>query len=146
MSRGLYRALNTLLLIGASSILVVAAWLEPDPSGVGTHLQLGLDGCVILSLFELPCPMCGMTTTFALMADRQWLAAIKNQPFGVVLFFMTVFTAIVSAFEVIDPRSRWAATLDRFNGAEVTFVVAFFGLMMAAWAYKIFSMRIFLAT
>lgn len=145
MSLGLYKALNTLLLIGAGSILALSVGLEPDPSGVGTHMQLGLNGCVILNEFDVPCPMCGMTTTFALMADLRWLAAIGNQPFGVVLFLLTAFLAIISAMELIHPRSRWSAIHDRFNGIEIKLVTAFFGFMIAAWAYKIASMRIFLS-
>jgi len=109
-------------------------------------MQLGLNGCVILNELAVPCPMCGMTTTFALMADLRWLSAIRNQPFGVVLFFLTVFMTIISAMELILPKSRWSAIHDRFNGIEIKLIAAFLGLMMAAWAYKIALMRIFLAT
>jgi len=68
------------------TVLAIARHLQPDPAGVGTHTQLGLGRCPVLALTGYPCPMCGMTTTFALMADLRPVDAALNQPFGVVLF------------------------------------------------------------
>ena len=144
MNFGLYRAINTLLLIGAVFIIGLAGWLDPDPTGVGTHMQLGLNRCVLLQELNLPCPMCGMTTTFALMADLQWLAAFQNQPLGVVLFFLTCMVAIVSATELIKPRSLWSTISTGLYGKEVTVLTVFFVLMVASWGYKIVRMQIFL--
>ena len=35
-------AVSTLILI---AVLAIARWLEPDPKGFGTHMQLGLPAC-----------------------------------------------------------------------------------------------------
>jgi hypothetical protein len=141
---GLYRAINTLLFIGAGIVLGLSSGLEPDPLGVGTHTQLGLKGCIVLSQWGIPCPMCGMTTTFALMADFKWIAAIKNQPFGVLLYLMTVLTAIISAIELTRSRSIWFRLSKRIGGIEVKLVTVFFLFLVISWGYKLVSMRIFL--
>ena len=58
-----------LLLVVWSVILLagfaLAARLEPDPRGFGTHQRLGLPPCTFQSMFNIPCPSCGMTTSFA---------------------------------------------------------------------------------
>ena len=53
------RFVGGLLVLPTGLILGLAVWLEPEASGVGTHQQLGLDGCAILSVWGIPCPMCG---------------------------------------------------------------------------------------
>ena len=46
--------------------LGLCAFLEPDPSGAGTHTQLGLPGCLISRVTGMErCPSCGLTTAFA---------------------------------------------------------------------------------
>ncbi|MGE3821953.1 MAG: DUF2752 domain-containing protein, partial [Isosphaeraceae bacterium] len=55
------------LVVFASVLVVafaVASWLEPDPSGFGTHRQLGLPPCHFAWVTGKPCPTCGMTTAF----------------------------------------------------------------------------------
>jgi hypothetical protein len=145
MSQGHLRALNILLFIGAALVLVTAVLLEPDPSGVGTHQQLGLPPCVILSLFGIPCPLCGMTTSFALMADGDLAEAFQTQPFAAVLFLVTALSAIVSGLELAAPAHRWRLLLSCFKGREVGVLTAVFIAMIAAWAYKIAQNMIFLS-
>src|SRR5207237_7307937 len=62
-----------LLALGAAlaclTVLTVAAWATPDPSGVGTHhSSLHMQPCHFLQTTGLPCPGCGMTTSFAWFA------------------------------------------------------------------------------
>lgn len=85
-------------------LLAIAAWLSPSPDGFGTHRQLGLAGCAVMTLSGWPCPMCGMTTTFALMAEGRILDALYNQPFGVVLYAMTFVAAIVGILDLLTGR------------------------------------------
>ena len=82
----LVRLVSVLLFLGTGVVLVLAVWLEPSSQGHSTHTQLGLYPCTMLSFTGFPCPMCGMTTTLALMADLRFLQAALNQPFGVLLF------------------------------------------------------------
>lgn len=144
MNRGRYRAINTLLFIGAALILGVATTLDPDPRGTGTHLQLGLQPCVFLSSWGIPCPACGWTTSFALMVNFKVIAAFITQPFGAILSLITIALAITSASEAMKPRDLWSLFHVRFRGRETQVASVFFVLMFAAWAYTITRKVIFL--
>ena len=80
----------------AACVLVLSRWLRPDPSGMGTHRQLGLPACALLTLTGLPCPACGLTTAFAHMARWHLSAALRANPLGVPLFALTVAVFMVS--------------------------------------------------
>jgi hypothetical protein len=86
--------------IGAAAlgVLVLARWLQPHPSGVGTHMQLGLPACGFLRLTELPCPTCGLTTSFAHMARLQFTPALHAHWLGPLSFALTVVVAVVCAW------------------------------------------------
>ncbi|MFZ4430466.1 MAG: DUF2752 domain-containing protein [Phycisphaerales bacterium] len=66
-------------------LLGTAAGLTPAPAGHGTHLALGLPACGWVISYSRPCPTCGMTTAFALLANGRPLDAFLAQPFGSLL-------------------------------------------------------------
>ena len=80
--------LLTLWCLFLISGFVVAACLEPDPQGFGTHQQLGLAPCSFQPLFGLPCPSCGMTTSFSHFIRGQWLLAVQANFTGTLLAFL----------------------------------------------------------
>ncbi|MBM4110160.1 MAG: DUF2752 domain-containing protein [Phycisphaerae bacterium] len=65
--------------------VVVAAFLRPDPSGIGTHAQLGIPSCTWPTAMGITCPSCGMTTAFAHAAAGDLLASLRTQPMGFLL-------------------------------------------------------------
>ena len=67
------------------ALLGTAASLTPSPAGHGTHLALGLPACGWVISYGRPCPTCGMTTAFALLAHARPLDAALTQPFGALL-------------------------------------------------------------
>jgi len=69
-----------------AAVAIVAAWLDPDPSGLGTHTQLHLPPCGLWETFHKPCPSCGMTTSWALLMHARPLQALRAQPAGVAVF------------------------------------------------------------
>lgn len=125
------------LLLPTTCVLGLARWLTPDPSGVGTHIQLGLEPCGIMSWLNFPCPMCGMTTTFSLMAHFRPIDAFVNQPFGVVLFIGTVIVFVIAAQEIVFPRKRWQRMWQWAMGREVYVVSGLLVGMLSAWVYKV---------
>lgn len=130
------------LFVGAPTSLVlgIAAWLTPASQGVGTHMQLGLGGCALLTMTGWPCPMCGMTTTFALMAHLRPLEALVNQPFGIVLFLLTVLGAVLGIGDVVTGRGFVRSALRWVGRREQLFALGLLFGMIGGWIYK--SIRI----
>ncbi|MBL8964152.1 MAG: DUF2752 domain-containing protein [Phycisphaeraceae bacterium] len=101
--------------------LVVGSALVPEPSGMGTHRQLGAPPCGWLVAFRKPCPTCGMTTAFSAACRGRVIEALRAQPFAAVLavgvsagFWACLHTAAtgwgsagVYAF-LLRPRWIWA--------------------------------------
>lgn len=141
-ARTLSRLASAGVVLVTGSILAVAAWLDPAvAAGHGTHTQLGLNGCTVLSLTGWPCPMCGMTTTFALMAEGRILEAAWNQPFGVVLFLGVVGMMAVGVAELVWPTDRWRRLWRVLLTVEGPASLAFLLGLGLAWGWKIAIMR-----
>lgn len=80
--------------LGLLGIFAVAAILTPDTRGIGTHQQLGLPPCMTESILGVPCPFCGMTTSFTHMAHGQVLDAVIVQPAGALGFVLAAVLAL----------------------------------------------------
>lgn len=137
----LVRLVSVLLFLGTGVVLALAVWLEPASQGHSTHTQLGLYPCTMLSLTGFPCPMCGMTTTFALMADFRFLQAALNQPFGVLLFLATVVLFAISLLETVAPRQRWSRFFRWIYPHEGHLAIAVTVALLLSWCYKIALIR-----
>lgn len=135
------RLISVPLALGTATVLGIALWLEPSAIGHGTHTQLGLGSCSFLTWCGYPCPMCGATTSFALMAHLHPIQALLNQPFASLLFLMTLGTLGVSTAEVVQPRRRWSRILDAIEPVETWLALAFLALMGASWAWKVALME-----
>ena len=130
-----------LLLVPAVSILVIALMLTPDPAGVGTHRQLGLGTCTVLLVSGWPCPMCGMTTTFSLLAHGHLVQGTLNQPFGLVLFGITVGAAILGLKELLRPRGHLSSILAWMLRRDFEIVLIAFAGLAGSWIYKSILMK-----
>ena len=135
------RLVGLALLLPTGLVLGIATWLHPDPSGVGTHRQLGLGGCIVLTLTGVPCPMCGMTTTFSLMAHGRPLTALLNQPFGVVLFSATVVACALGAYDLGTGRGTWRRVVNQVLRYETSVAAFILAGLCAGWIYKILVVR-----
>lgn len=127
------RILALLLAALAASVLGVAAWMNPDPAGHGTHMELGLPPCGWAVGLGIPCPTCGMTTSFALAAEGHLLAAAHAQPFGLGLCLSTA-AGFWGCLYVAATGSRLGEVCGRMLTGRVLWGVA--ALAAAAWAYK----------
>jgi hypothetical protein len=117
----------------ALTVLLLAAWVDPNPAGHGTHTQLGLPPCGFELATRLPCATCGMTTAFAHAANGDFVASFVTQPAGLVLAVLTAVAVLVGGYiaaTAADPRP-----LARLWTART--VIAMAGLVVAAWAYKV---------
>jgi hypothetical protein len=117
------RALWSAIAFSALSVLAIARWLTPDPRGFGTHQQLGLPPCAFHAWTGLPCPTCGLTTSFAYMARLQITSSFAAHPLGVPLFTLTV---IASAIAVCGAIRAWPldSTLSRLRIHGLAVIIA----------------------
>lgn len=142
LSRRRDRLVSLVLGVPAWGVLGLAAWLVPAEEGHGTHLQLGLSTCTLLDLTGWPCPMCGMTTTFAHLAHGHLLDGVRTQPFGVVLFAGTVLVALVALAEGAAPSGRWQRLLRWLETRELPIAGGLLLGLIGGWIYKILIMKI----
>lgn len=75
------------LLVG---VFALAFWLKPyGPDGrplrMETHRQLGLPPCTFYEYTGLPCPSCGMTTSFALLVRGDVGHSLQANAVGTLL-------------------------------------------------------------
>jgi len=131
---GRARIIATLFALGCIALLALAAWMVPDPSGVGTHRQLGLPPCSSVMLFGRPCPTCGMTTAFAHTVRGHFLQAVHAQPAG---FLLAIATAVGAglAFSVALTGRMWYVNWYRLSPVKLT--VGVIVIVIGSWAYKL---------
>ncbi len=127
------RAQYLLLLLLASTVLVIARLLPPSPRGVGTHQQLGLPPCFFLKLTGLPCPSCGLTTSFAHAAKLHFYHALLTQPFGLLAFGLTVLLIPLSVY-LMHAQVPWARVIHARGANAVTYTLL--ALYLMGWVYK----------
>ncbi len=102
--------------LGSWGVLVLSAWLRPDLRGFGTHQQLGLPPCTFEAMTSVPCPGCGLTTSFAHMAHGHFIRAFGAHLMGPFLFLLTLAVALSApwaarrAFPVTRVLAHRAAT------------------------------------
>ena len=130
------RLAGVLVATPASAVLAAAGWLTPAAAGVGTHRQLGLAPCTMLAASGWPCPMCGMTTTFALLAHGRPLDALVNQPFGPVLFALTCVAAVLGWTDAFAGRDMVGRSLGWLRPREARVAWGLLAGMLVGWVYK----------
>ena len=91
--------------------LALAGVLRPDDRGHGTHQQMGLPPCTLLVLFDVRCPTCGMTTSWASLVRGRLAEALSANLGGTLLCLLDMFvvpwllcTANTGRWVVCEPR------------------------------------------
>jgi hypothetical protein len=129
------RLLNLIVAIACLGILITAFRLPPIPTGIGTHTGLHMQDCAWLYRIGIPCPSCGMTTSFAWFVRGNIVASFYVQPFGFVLALITTIVFWVAIYAAISGKPV-TQLLHRLP-AKYTWG-AILVLAMSAWAWKIF--------
>ncbi len=120
---------------GAGVLLLgLAAWLTPDPSGMGTHRQLGLPPCNMVILTGYPCPSCGMTTAFAHTVRARFLSAVRAQPAGFLLALSTM-AVTAAALSTLATGKTWYVNSFVFTPGRVAATAV--AIVLGAWVYKL---------
>jgi hypothetical protein len=132
------RFASLILALGSGALLAVAWGLRPASAGFGTHEALGLPPCSWPSRFGLPCPSCGMTTSFAHAAKGNLLASFAAQPMGCILAILTGMVLVGSLWTLATGRTVWPV-YERLWNARGLWLLGLAALL--AWGYKIALMR-----
>ncbi len=133
---GWLRVLLVVFALLAVAVFAVAARLDPyyaDGSARSeeTHRQLGLPSCTFKFAVGVPCPSCGMTTSFALLIRGDVLHSLRANCAGTLLAVVTLAFipwALVSAYRghMLYVRS--------FEKVLTRVVILFVVLMLVRWA------------
>lgn len=121
---------------GAMAVLIVAAYLQPDSHGVGTHTQLGMQPCQFLYRTGLPCAGCGMTTSFSHFVRGEWIASFVAQPFGMILAFASAATFWGAAYCAITGKAAYRLLKIIPMKAHLWF---WLGMGIFGWLWKIIA-------
>lgn len=121
----------------AIATLGLARYLQPSARGFGTHEQLGLPACTFLTWTGIPCPSCGLTTSFAYAAHGHWWDAFLAQPFGLLAFCLTALSIPLAVY-LLYRRIAWEQFLHR--RATNRIIYALLVVYLVSWCYKIYVM------
>lgn len=111
-------------------VLLIARHLQPNASGFGTHTQLGLPACLFLKWTGLPCPTCGLTTSFSLLAHGALRAGVACHPVGALLFTLTCLSVPLGVGALLADVSLGRA-LSHLQAPRVC--VALAGALLFQW-------------
>jgi hypothetical protein len=133
------RLLAAAVAVGCLVVLIIAAYLVPDPAGIGTEPRLGMPVCGFEQSTDLPCAGCGLTTSFNHAVRWQWHKAIWVQPLGAALALSTCVAVWVGGFVAATGRPIYRLLLPRGGGSDATIVVLIVGFGILAWGWKILA-------
>ncbi len=131
----LYARCIALVVAAACATLVVTALrLTPAPEGVGTHTDLGYLACNMLLKSGVPCPTCGMTTSFAWFFRGNLVASAYIQPAGFVAALLVAMILPLALYEAITARPIHRL-LKYLPGKMLLLTGA--GIFLLGWGWKI---------
>jgi Protein of unknown function (DUF2752) len=122
--------------VGLTALFAVAAYLNPYRSDgsarrIETHMQLGLPECTFKQVTKLPCPSCGMTTSFALTMRGDLSDAVRANSVGVLLA-LTLLAAI--PWCIASALCRRTIFFQSVERALMVIVIGLLSLMLVRWA------------
>ena len=118
--------------LACALVLGVAVWLEPSPAGMGTHQALGLPPCGFAYSTGMPCPTCGMTTSFSLAVRGRLASAIMAQPAGFVLCVLAHLLVFYGTYVAVRGRAIWI----NWDRISVRLVLCLAFLILGGWGFK----------
>ena len=120
--------------VGIFGLLGVARWLTPNEAGVGTHRALGFPPCGAIAMWGIPCPSCGMTTSWAWFTRGHFDKAWSSNPGGVML---AVFVLVMATWMGISGiLNRWWPVPCQPNYVLASAAVVV-GVTLVQWLYRV---------
>jgi hypothetical protein len=123
------------MVVGLVTVFVIAVRLDPyrgDGAArrMETHRQLGLPPCSFLEVTGVPCPSCGMTTSFALLMHADVLGSLRANCVGTLLALFCLCLIPWAVLSVARGRALLVRDLER---ATVVVIMALLILMTLRW-------------
>jgi hypothetical protein len=121
--------------VGLVAVFAMAIWINPygpdgQPLRMASHTQLGLLPCTFYVLTKLPCPSCGMTTSFALLMRGDLLNSLRANAVGTLLAVFCLALVPWCVISAARQRTYFVRAMDR---TLTILMVSFFGLMLLRW-------------
>lgn len=106
-------------LLGVFTLAAIINPYEPDGSArsMGTHTQIGLADCGFLRVTGVPCPSCGMTTSFALLMRGDVVNSVRANLAGTglaVIGLVSIPWCLLSAWrgqKLFVRSAEWAVSI-----------------------------------
>ncbi len=121
--------------LALSAVFAVAVWINPygddgSPQSMGTHRQMGLPPCTFLSSTGMPCPSCGMTTSFALLMHGDLVNSLRANAVGTMMAGFCILLVPWCVCSAVCQRTLFVRSIER----PLTFtVLGFLGMMLLRW-------------
>jgi hypothetical protein len=137
--RGWVRGSLLGLALALLAVFAVACWLNPyygdgSPRSLATHEQLGLPPCNFFRITGLPCPACGMTTSFALLMHGDLLNSLRANAVGTLLAGFGLLLIPWCLASAVCQRTLFIRSMER---ALTLVVLVFLSMMLLRWVLVI---------
>lgn len=103
---------------------------------------IGVDLCALHSVTGLPCPGCGLTRSFVMVAQGDFATAVASNPFVLFLYplFLVLGALVVMPAGIRDQVERWLRVHSSLVGRLYRVgVIAFLGFGGLRFTYFLFS-------
>jgi hypothetical protein len=122
--------------LGLVAVFALARYLNPyypdgRPRRSETHRQLNLPPCAFRTATGLPCPSCGMTTSFALLVRGDVINSLRANAVGTLL---AVFCLALVPWCLASAWRRQPLFIRSVERATTTLVLVVLGLTLLRWA------------
>ena len=119
---------------GLLALLLVARLLTPNKGGMGTHQKLGLPPCTAIMWFGIPCPSCGMTTSWSHFTRGEFVRSWQCNAGGLCLALASIGTGFWTITMAIRGRYWRLITLE----ASTILAIIIFAITIVDWVLRIF--------
>ncbi|MGE3806157.1 MAG: DUF2752 domain-containing protein [Gemmataceae bacterium] len=125
------------LAAGLVAVFAIALWLQPydslgRPERMAVHQQLGLPPCTFFTASGgVPCPSCGMTTSFALLMHGDPWNSLRANWVGTLL---ALFGVLLIPWALVSALKGRLLFVRSFEVVLTRIVLGFVLLMIGRWA------------
>jgi hypothetical protein len=132
---GWVRAILAGLALALVAVFATAGYIKPydadgKPASMATHRQLGLPPCTFAEVTGVPCPSCGMTTSFALLVRGDVVNSARANWVGTLLAGFCLLVIPWSVASIVSGRALFVRSLER---ALIVVITGLLVLMILRW-------------